>query len=109
VNGVAAEIAFVGWVAVHCPQKGRRDPRGDRPNVLALDRVEECSNHLNEGGVRHVRIFEEDLHFKPGDLPRLCVTGRHCEKDCRGMKITPPDGVSSRSSALPLRPQIVNR
>ena len=76
VNGVAAEIEFVGRVVAYGPQEGRRDQRGKRPNVLALDCVEERPIHFVEGGVRLVRIYEDDLHLGIGDLLRLGATGR---------------------------------
>jgi hypothetical protein len=83
VNGVAAEIEFVGRVVAYGPQEARRDQRGKRPNVLALDCVEECPIHFVKGGVRLVRILEDDLHLGIRDLMRLGATGRRCEKDCR--------------------------
>jgi hypothetical protein len=88
VDGVAAQIEFICRLAAHRPQEGRRDQRGERPKVLALDCVEECRIHFVEGGVRLVTVFEDDLHLGISDLQGLGAPGRRLEKDCRGKKTT---------------------
>jgi hypothetical protein len=80
------EIEFVGRVVAYGPQEGRRDQRGKRPNVLALDCVEERPIHFVEGGVRLVRIFEDDLHLGIRDLLQLGDAGRRWKQDRRGKK-----------------------